>query len=220
MDIGIQTAAQQGIQNPLPISWLGRTDMPTSLPASAEIPGLTNTQTVNLLAQIGYNLSEWDYLKIGADNRLGRYQFTPATLESYGILAPGSLAAYGTDCVNYRTCWSPVTIRNTTNGYANYVYDADSINTFLNHTSGQDHLAYQVLYDLYNALLHNTGIHTTDAADVLAGMINVAWTLGAGSASSAANITGTGAYAWRYNNVGLGVVAYNSGRYAVTVLSQ
>ena len=90
MDIGIQNSTREAVITPLPIGWLGRADMPPALPAWASIDALTTTQLVNLQAQIGYNLSGWDYNKIGTDNQLGRYQFTPAVLESYGLLAVGS----------------------------------------------------------------------------------------------------------------------------------
>ena len=220
MDIGIQSAVREAVLNPLPISWLGRADMPPPLPAWASIDKLTNTQIGNLQAQLGYEQSSWDYSLIGPDNQLGRYQFTPALLESYGILASGSNSSYGTDCVNYATCWRPVTIRKSTNSYANYIYDADSLNSFISHTTGQEHLAYQVIYDLYNNLVQNEGIVDTDSAEVICGMISVAWYLGAGSAPTSTVLTGTGAYAWRYFNIGNGSSHYNSGRYSVAVLSQ
>lgn len=220
MDIGIQSAARQAVATPLPIGWLGRADMPPTLPAWAAIDRLSTEQIVNLQAQIGYDASNWDYTKIGTNNELGRYQFTTTTLESYGLLTPGSTAAYGTDCVNYQTCWRSVVIRKNTNSYANYIYDADSISSFLSHTTGQEHLAYQVIYDLYNELVLNNGIQATDSAEVVAGMIAVAWQLGAGTGAVSTNLNGTGAYAWRYAGLGNGVSAYNSGRYAITVLSQ
>jgi hypothetical protein len=220
MDIGIQSAARQSVANPLPIGWLGRADMPPALPAWAAIDRLSTAQIVNLQAQLGYDASGWDYTMVGANNELGRYQFSASLLESYGLLAPGSTVAYGTDCVNYQTCWRPVTIRKNTNSYANYIYDADSISSFLSHTSGQEHLAYQVIYDLYNNLVLNNGIQSSDSAEVIAGMIAVAWQLGAGIGPTSSNLSGTGAYAWRHFNLGNGTNSYNSGRYAASVLSQ
>jgi hypothetical protein len=220
MDIGIQSAVRQAVTNPLPIGWLGRADMPPTLPAWAVIDRLSTAQMVNLQAQLGYDASSWDYTMVGPNNELGRYQFSASLLESYGLLTPGSTAAYGTDCVNYQTCWRPVIIRKNTNSYANYIYDADSISSFLTHTTGQEHLAYQIIYDLYNALVLNNGIQPTDNAETVAGMIAVARQLGAGTGPGSANLNGTGAYAWRYAGLGNGIEAYNSGRYAIAVLSQ
>jgi hypothetical protein len=51
-------------------------------------------------------------------------------------------------------------------------------------------------------------------------MIYVAWNLGVGQAGSVVNANGTGAYAWRYFGIGNGSNSYNTGRYAITVLSQ
>jgi hypothetical protein len=48
----------------------------------------------------------------------------------------------------------------------------------------------------------------------------VAWQLGVGSAATLNNSSGTGAYAWRYFNVGAGSSYYAAGRYAVVVLSK
>ena len=220
MDLGIKNAAAHVIVNPLPLSWLGRADMPPALPAYASIAKLSATQLRNLLAQIGYTESSWNYSMIGTNNSLGRYQFSPALLESYGLLAQGSNTYYGNECVNYTTCWRSVTIRKNTNGYANYIYNDQSLNGFLNNKIAQEHLAYQVVYDLYNGLALINGITNADSAEVIAGMINVAWNLGVGQAPAYESSSGTGAYAWRYSNIGAGQTPYNTGRYTVTVLSQ
>lgn len=220
MDIGIQNSIGKEVVNPLPISWIGRADMPPALPAWANIDRLSTTQVVNLQAQIAYNKSFWDYNKIGENNELGRYQFSTTTLEEYGILAVGSNDAYDTDCVNYTMCWRPVVVRKNTSSYANYIYDVDSLTSFLNHTTGQDQIAFQITFDFYNALVLNNAITATDTPEIIAGMIAVAWELGAGAEPSYGNPTGTGAYAWRYHDVGSGADAYNNGRYAITVLSQ
>jgi hypothetical protein len=207
-NIGPQHASVQGIQNPLPPSWLGRVDAPPSLPADANIYRLTSAEVQNLLAQVAYDKSGWDYTLVGADNKLGRYQFSTQTLENYGLLATGSNQHYGTDCVNYTNCWQSVTIK-TSNSYASYNYNITSLQGFLSNTVSQEHLAYQVVYDLYNALVANGSIQDADTDDVVAGMIYVGWTLGA-----------VGAYSWRYQGIGNGANSYNSGRYAITILSQ
>ncbi|CAB4128999.1 hypothetical protein UFOVP112_122 [uncultured Caudovirales phage] len=220
MDIGLKHASANPVANPLPISWLGRADAPLTPPDWANMYRLSAVQIKNLQAQIGYDLSKWDYAFKGNNNELGRYQITPATLEKYGILAEGSNSYYGTDCVNYYTCWRPVTIRKNTNSYANYIYNSNNLTEFLTNTTAQDHLAYQIIYDLYNELSLINAITTEDTPEIVAGMISVAWLFGAGTKPSGKNMTGTGAYAWRYFNVGSCVDAYNSGRYAITVLSQ
>jgi hypothetical protein len=219
MDIGIQQAKGSPISTPLPISWLGRADAPNRPPSWANINVLSSTQVRNLEAQIGYDKSAWNYNLIGPSNELGRYQIPTTTLEAYGLLAPGSNTAYGINCVNYKACWKPVTIRST-NSYANYLYNVSSLNDFLTSTISQDHLMYQIIYDLYNSLLQNTAIQTTDTADIIAGMIYVAVNLGAGNGASISDPAGTGAYTWRFSGIGLGTNPYNSGRYAITVLSQ
>lgn len=204
---GIISAAKTGVRNPLPVGWLGRSDAPTTLPQWASIVGLSSIQVQNLQAQIGYDASEWDYTKVGENNELGRYQFTTTELESYGLLTYGSNRAYGIDCVNRLVCWKSSVIRSS-NSYANYIYNMTSRDEFLNSTVSQDHLCYQRIYDLYNQLVSSGGIQPGDSAEVIAGMISVAWSLG------------DGAYNWRYNNIGAGINPYNSGRYAVAVLSQ
>jgi len=208
MDIGIAQAAKQPIVNPLPISWINRADSPSYLPSWATIGQLTSAQVGNLQAQIGYDLSAWDYSKIGSDNELGRYQISPLTLEKYGILAAGANKAYGTDCVNYKTCWRQIAVRST-NSYANYQYNITSLSSFLSSTVAQDHLNYQIIYDVYTELTRNGAVLSTDAAEIVAGMIYVGITLGTNEA-----------HAWRYANVGQGAKSFNSGRYSVTVLSQ
>ena len=218
-DLGIRNSAGGVVPTPLPQAWLGRVDAPMPLPNYVTIGPLTPRQVWLLEAQIGYNASGWDYKKIGTNNELGRYQFSTQLLEEYGLLATGSNDAYGTDCVNYRHCWHPTYIKNTSNSFENYFYNVDSLNLFLNGSAAQDHLAYQVLSDCYLGLLKTGGIVETDSADIRAGMIYVAWTLGVGSAPIGQNVSGFGAYAWRYFNIGIGADSFNSGRYAVSTLS-
>jgi hypothetical protein len=218
MDIGIQNAIGQTIKTPLPLSWLGLNTMPLAAPAWANTYRISLDQTQNLIAQIGYDKSTWNYQLVGNNNQLGRYQFSTQTLENYGLLAPGSNAKYGTNCVNYRQCWQPTVINSANN--ANYDYNITSLYAFLNSQISQDHLAYQLVYDLYSNLTLNNAVQTTDSQDVVAGMIYVAWNLGYGLTPTNTNSSGTGAYAWRYWGIGNGVDPYNSGRYAVTILSQ
>lgn len=209
MDTGIQQASGQAVVDPLPTSWLGLAAMPTITPDWANTQRLTAVQGQNLLAQIGYNLSQWNYGKIGADNWLGRYQFSTTILETYGLLAAGSNLYYGTDCINYQACWAPMTVRKNTNSYAQYLHGVTSQAEFLSSIAGQDQLAYQIIYDLYNSLVASTVIQATDSNDVVAGMIYCAWQLGV-----------EGAKTWRYSGIGTGATAFNLGRYAVTILSQ
>jgi hypothetical protein len=219
IDRGPQQAAKMGLENPLPASWLGLPTMPPSLPATADIYRLSATEIQNLLAQIAYDKSAWDYSLIGPNNELGRYQFSTQTLERYGLLAVDSNLHYGTDSVNYTNCWRPVTIRGA-NSYSTYNYNITSLNGFLSSTISQEQLAYQIVYDLYNQLMANGAILESDSDDVVAGMIYVAWTVGYGIKPTATKPQGTGAYAWRYSGVGTADTQYNSGRYAITVLSR
>lgn len=215
MDLGIHAAAGLPIVNPLPASWLGRADMVSLPPAWALTSPLTSLQLRNLLAQIAYNESAWDYGLIGDDNELGRYQFDAQTLENYGLLATGSVTAYGSDCVNYRHCWKP-----TYNAYENYFYNITNIKGFLANKTAQEHLAYQLITDIYNTCVNVGTIQSVDNAQTIAGILNVAWTLGVGTGPTPGNPYGTGAWAWRYNNIGAGSNNHNSGRYAIAVLSQ
>ena len=219
MSTGIQSASGIPITSPLPVSWLGRSDTPTLPPEWASIGIFSAVQLRNLQAQIAYDLSTWAYTKIGSNNELGRYQLSTQTLETYGLLAPGSNNAYGTDCINYIHCWSPVFVNNGINNYANYFYNINSLNEFLTNTTAQEHLAYRKIADLYTECTNIGVIQPTDAVDSVAGLIYVAWTLGSGTGPTIANPNGTGAWAWRYNNIGNGTNSYNSGRYAVVVLS-
>lgn len=220
MDAGIQSAAGIPITNPLPVSWLGRADLPPKPPAWANIGALSSVQLRNLQAQIAYDLSSWDYKRIGSNNKLGRYQFTTQVLEAYGLLATGSNTEYGTDCVNYVHSWQPITINTGINAYQNYFYNITSLNNFLSTATAQEHLAYQRLVDIYLTAVDVGTILAGDTADVVAGMMYVAWTLGVGAGPTISDPNGTGAWAWRYNNIGSGINSYNSGRYTVVVLSQ
>ena len=213
MDPGPQAASHIPIANPLPVSWIGIASAPPVPPSWAYILALSSSQISYLQAQIAYDLSGWDYAKVGTNNKLGRYQFSTTLLEEYGLLAPGSNAAYGTDCVNYRHCWRPTYTNNNVNAYQNYFYNSNSRTDFILNRTAQEHLAYQHLVDLYLLGINNGYILTTDPVDTVAGMIYVAWTLGPGSAGN-----GTGAWAWRYHNQGNGIASYNSGRYAVLSL--
>ena len=220
ISLGIQNSTGSSITNPLPLDWLNKAGMPVSPPSWAEIATLSSLQIQRLQAQIAYDQSGWNYSKIGKNNLIGAYQFAPATLETYGLLAAGSNSAYGIDCINYRICWNQVLVRNSTNSYANYLYNVQNLKGFFTNTVAQDHLAFQYIYDLYNQLTQINAITPTDSADIIAGMIYVAWNLGVGQAGSVVNANGTGAYAWRYFGIGNGSNSYNTGRYAITVLSQ
>jgi hypothetical protein len=213
MDKGIQQAVGLAVTNPLPISWIGLSTAPSTMPAWADTKRLTPTQTKNLLAQIGYDKSLWNYSLIGTNNALGRYQFSTTTLENYGILAVGSNKYYGVECINYQSCWVSTVV-------TNYNYGVTSLNSFLNNRASQDHLAYQILFNIYNASVATNSIVSADSNDVVAGMIYAGWNLGTGTESTTTQSTGTGAYAWRYYGLGEGVGPFNSGRYAVTILSQ
>ena len=215
MDAGIVQATRTLPPNPLPVSWLGRSDMVAACPDWAVIAQLSNIQQQNLLAQIAYASSAWDYTKIGTNNELGRYQFDTDTLETYSLLTTGSNTSYGTDCVNYQHCW-----RAPFSTYADYLTEVANINDFLTNTSAQELLAYQRLVDLYSDCIKIAAIKINDTADVVAGMLYVAWELGAGTAATLNNTTGTGAYAWRYFSVGSGGSYYTAGRYAITILSK
>ena len=221
MDYGQQQALQYPIPDSVPLSWLGRTTVPPIPPSWITIDTLTPTQIRNLMAQIAYDASDWDYTTIGGDNELGRYQLGTQTLEDYGLLAAGSNTAYGTNCVNYQHCWRPTAIRKNTNSYASYISHITSLQQFLLNTLSQEQLAAQIIYDLYNDLLKNGGIVDTDTADVIAGMLYVAWTSGAGLTPDTINPIGTGAYAWRFSGADTDNYSkYNSGRYTVLYLSQ
>lgn len=217
-DLGFLSAVGQAIPNPMPISWLGRPDVPTLPPSWANIGTLTNVQLQSLQAQIAYDKSGWNLSKIGANDELGYYQITPAQLEYYGLLVAGAVNQYGSDAVNYRNAWQPTYIRNSSNPYAYYFYDVPDIDTFLITQVVQDHLAYQRINDIYLELQNIGAIKNTDTNDVVAGMVYVAWDLGVGKKPTRTNPSGTGAYAWRFFNKGNGIANFNSGRYALQTL--
>jgi hypothetical protein len=123
--------------------------------------------------------------------------------------------------VNYLHCWRPNYVNlNIVTPYQNYFYNITSLNSFLTNTTAQEHLAYQHLVDLYITAVNSQVIMPTDEPDVVAGMLYVCWTLGVGSPPTVNNQLGSGAWAWRYRNVGdFGDFSFNSGRYAVTVLA-
>lgn len=215
MDTGIIQSAGQAPASTLPLSWLGQVDAPPIRPDWAAIGQLNSTQHKNLLAQIAYNKSQWDYEKIGSNNELGRYQFTVQTLENYGLMTPGSYVTYGNDAVNYQHCW-----RRVANTYALYNVDVEGQQDFLLNSTAQEYLAYQILQDYYNEAVKITVIRTDDTAEIVAGMLYVCWQLGVGVSPNSTYANGTGAYAWRYHGTGSAASYYNAGRYAVRVLSQ
>lgn len=206
MEAGFLQAQSKIIVNSLPISWLGRADAPQTLPSWATIGHLTSVEVQNLLAEIGYDQSQWNYNLIGSNNELGKYQFSTELLEKYGLLAKGSNNAYGTDCVNYRRCWQQVTLRGS-NSYSNFLYNCTSLQSFLTTTISQEHLAYQVIYDTYTRLVNIGAILESDTNDVVAGMIYVGW------------IYGDASLEWRQFGVQDAARYYNAGRYAISVLS-
>lgn len=219
-DIGIAQANLVQVVHPLPIGWVNIPSAPVAIPSWVSVDKITSTMLRNLQSQIGYDFSNWDYTKIGPNEEVGRYQVTAQTLENYGLLVKGATTAYGKDAVNRTFCWKSSVIRKNTNSYANYVYNLSSVLDFLNHPTTQDHLAYQIIYDLYNALKSINLVSDADSADVAAGMIYVAWVLGVGTTPTATMPHGTGAWAWRYHGDGAGIRYFNAGRYAVTILSQ
>lgn len=214
-DVGIQRASRRAVDQPLPVSWLGKSTMPRPAPDWAIISALSSIQQRNLLAQLAYAQSGWDYATVGTDNQLGMYQFSAAVLEQYGLLVPGSTEAYGTAAVNYRHCW-----RSTLAEETDYDFLVSSCTDFLDNNIAQDYLAYKVLQDIYTALTKNTAVLGTDSAEVIAGMMAVAWYIGAGARPTQNNPVGTGAYAWRYAGLGTADAYYVQGRYSVTVLSR
>lgn len=219
MTTGLGAAIGYPVPTPLPKEWLGRKDAPPEVPSWAKVSGLSKIELRNVQAQIGYDLSQWDYSKVSASNALGRYQFSTVMLETYGLLVEGANTAYGSDCVNYRHVWQPIT--NTgVNDYRSYLYNIAGLYNFLSTSAAQEYLAYQYIVDLYTACTNNNAIRSDDSADIIAGMIYVAWTLGPGKAAMPSSPNGTGAWAWRYNNIGNGRDSFNGGRYAVLVLSQ
>jgi hypothetical protein len=157
MDVGIQQATRIAPPDPLPISWLGRSDVPPACPDWSVIAQLSAVQQRNLLAQIAYVTSDWDYAKIGNNNQLGRYQVSTQTLEDYGILTKDSNKSYGIDCVNYQHCW-----RAPAGTYAEYQTEVLNINDFLTNSSAQELLSYQRLIDLYSGCIKIGVIKTND----------------------------------------------------------
>ena len=218
-DVGIINSIGKTIPKPLPKSWLGRVDAPTLPPSWASISVLTNLQIRALQSQISYDLSNWDHTLISSQDRVGRYQFSASTLEQYNLIKPGSTAAYGTQAVYYKNPWAPVFVYSNTNIYENYLYNISSLTDFLSNPVAQDHLAYQIISDLYTSASNINVIRDNDSADIIAGMLYVTWTLGAGSPITPSLPSGSGAWAWRYYDVGFGADSFNSGRYAIQVLS-
>ena len=195
-DLGIISARGVSVQTPLPVGWLGRPDAPLSVPVTYQNPVLTYSQVQCLVAQIGFDKSQWNYSLIDG-NSLGRYQFSADVLESYGFLIGTAVLNYGQAAVFKRACWVPT----------NYSYGVSSMQGFLAGTAAQDHLIYQILFDTYAGLVKNGGIRAADSTDVCSGMMYAGLNLGI-----------VNAQIWRTSGIGNGIAPFNSGRYAITVL--
>jgi len=218
--LGITQAATVSLSGTLPKGRLGLTTAPTAPNQTLAIDRFSTINLRCLAAQIGYNASGWDYTKISSKFLIGSYQVGAQTLENYGFLVPGSAKIYGADAVNRNFNWQPITVRKNTSSYSTYNTKIGSLKDFLSTPGFQDALAYQILHDTYYALYQSNAITDSDPTDVIAGMMYVAWVLGVGSTPTNATPNGTGAWAWRFHNMGNAANYYNLGRYTVTVLSQ
>lgn len=245
-DIGITNSIGTGVLSPVPSAWLLKPTAPAIPPGWLLISGFSGEQMQALAAQLSYSNSQWDYGKIGSNNELGAYQFTASILEQYNLLLAGSVAAYGNQAVNRPNAWA---------GNANstqFLSDArnshkapiNNIQEFLANKKAQDNLAYRRIFDLYNQLVKTAAVKTTDTADIISGMIFVAWAIGAGNGATPTSQIGSGAWAWRYSNYSpvtsnlqsniatvnsnlqsnittvnynYGSLAFNTGRYASTL---
>jgi hypothetical protein len=219
-DIGIQNTVGVAAPNPLPVAWLGLVTAPSHIPDYALSNALTTKQNYNLVAQIGYDQSHWDYRKVGSDNQLGRYQIPAQVLQNYNFLLHGSVEAYGSAAVNYQRCWATEITLYDTVGKKNF-FNVRNLSQFLTNTVVQDLTAFRLVYDLYTQLTKINAVTELDTAGTVAGMISVAWVLGVGSGPAPGNPYGSGAWAWRYYNLqaATGAQAFVTGRYAVDVLS-
>jgi hypothetical protein len=77
MDTGIIQSAGQPVAKPLPTIWLKLPTAPLPLPDWAKFGRLSAKEVYNLLAQIGYDQSQWNYYAVGPDNQLGNVVETP-----------------------------------------------------------------------------------------------------------------------------------------------
>lgn len=192
---GFNAAMNKSISRPVDKSYMFRSDNPTP---SAGIGPLDEIQIKALKTQIGWFESENDYsaTQSSKGNYLGKYQIEPYVLVSLGYLKSDALVKYGVNAPTYPSSWTGL------NGI-------ETMEQFLYNVWIQELVFEQLAAINYKAMLKNRAILPDDGVAIVAGMLAVAFLIGA-----------TAAEAWRISSSNdIAVEYYNMGRYAVDVLS-
>lgn len=97
-NVGINHAAGHSITNQCPTDWLGKPELYKSTSAvSTTAPLLTQTYTTNMIAELAYFESRWDYASTGVNNSVATSNTGTATVGSKGtVLIMGDSIAWGT----------------------------------------------------------------------------------------------------------------------------
>jgi hypothetical protein len=208
-NVGISQAGNGSITNKCPTDWLAR---PTSFKApqaiSTTAPVLTQLYSTNMIAELGYFESQWNYGNVSSDGtHVGKYMVDAQYLATAGYIKPDSITQYGNLTLSKTESWT----------------NKDKIGSqsdFIKNTQVQDTLQDTEFNSNYAKLIANQGIYTSDDICTAAGMLFVAhkyrsadlaaeWRKN-GKVKSPPTWVGTAGTAEEY---------YNHGRYAIDVLS-
>lgn len=203
---GITNATGQTFTTTLTYSWLGRADAPM---VPGTIGNFNTPQTKALLAQLAYTASKWNPTLFNSTAYLaGRYQFNSSVLSQYGYLNQQFYQTHGASSMTYTVAWVGQNL-------------ITNLLQFLSNVKIQDRLAFNYMSDNYTAMVASGAIQPTDDLPTVAGMLSVAHLVGPGALPTGQNPQGTGAYQWRNFGTGGQPVNnyFNSGRYAISVLS-
>lgn len=208
-NVGITNATNKSITNQCPSDWLFKPELYKATgPISTSAPYLTQTYATNMLAELAYFESKWDYTLTSPNGILvGKYQVDANYLADAGYVKPDAVTQYGDSTLKQDESWT---------GTDNINSQAD----FIANKQIQDSLQNQEFNSNYSRLVSNQGIYQSDDICTAAGMLFVAHKYRSADLAAEWRRTGSVANPPAYTGVaGSAEEYYNHGRYAIDVLS-
>ena len=152
-NVGIANATGKSISNTCPPDWLYKPELYKSTSAiSTATPILTQTYTTNMIAELGYFESQWNYSS-NNNTLIGKYQVDANYLATAGYIKPDAVKQYGDQTLTKTESW---TNRDSIGSEANF-FAAKQI---------QDSLQEQEFKTNYSKLVSNKGIYEIGRAHV------------------------------------------------------